>query len=79
MLTDCPPELVTVRLLVALCPTWILPKLALDGLAASAPAATPVPAKPTFSVAWVALLEIVRLPVSLEAVGGANETLKVTP
>lgn len=77
MVTLEPPVLVTVSDRDCLPPTITLPKLRLVRLEASAPGVTPEPDNGTVKVGVVAFEEIVRLPVSLAAEGGANVTLKL--
>jgi hypothetical protein len=56
MVTLVPPELVSVSDKVELLPICTLPKLWLDGFAASAPAETPVPERGKFKVGFDASL-----------------------
>ena len=77
MVTLVPPELVTVSDKDCLFPTVMLPKLRAVGLAPSAPGVTPVPDRGMVRVGFGALEVIVRLPLTLPADDGANETLNV--
>ena len=61
---------------VLLLPTCTLPKLRLVGFALRVPAAVAVPERETVKVGLDALLVMVRLPVGVPAVVGANTTLK---
>ena len=60
---------------VPLLPTWTLPKLKLVGLALIVPGAVAVPESETVKLGFEALLVMVRLPVGVPAVVGANTTL----
>jgi hypothetical protein len=66
--------LVTVSVNVSVWPTVSLPKLRLVGLAPSAPAATPVPARGTDSEPVEPV--IVKEPLALPVADGSNDTLK---
>ena len=61
--------------LVLLLPTCTLPKLKLVGLALRVPGAVAVPESETVKLGLDALLLIVRVPVGVPAVVGANTTL----
>jgi len=58
-------------------PVCTLPKLRLDGFAASAPGVTPVPDKGILSVGLEALLVREKEPLAAPADCGANTTLKL--
>jgi hypothetical protein len=73
--TDEPPVLLNTCDFVLLLPTCTLPKLRLVGFALSVPGAVAVPESETVKVGFEALLVMVRLPVGVPAVVGANTTL----
>ena len=68
MVTLDPPVLVMVSDAPPLLLTWTLPKLKLDCEADSAPAVTPVPESPMFSVELEALLVIATPPLTVPLV-----------
>ena len=76
MVTLVPPELVSVSEKVELLPICTLPKLWLDGFAASDPAETPLPERGMFKVGFDASLRMAMLPVTDPVACGAKTTLK---
>ena len=77
IVTEDPPELVTLTGSILLLPVCRLPKLRLVGVAPNAPAVGAVPDNPIFRVGLDALLTIARLPVRVPLLCGAQRTLKV--
>ena len=71
------PVFVTVSDTVCLSPAVTLPKFTLVGFDPSAPAATPVPNRGTFSVGFEALEVTVTLPLAVPAEDGLKETENV--
>ena len=65
-----PPELVSVPDFVLLWPTGTVPKLMVDGLTVSWPAATAAPDSDTVTEGTGAVLEIAIVPETLPAVWG---------
>jgi hypothetical protein len=77
MVTDDPPELVSVSESVWLLPTCTLPKLRLLAVAVSDPGVAPVPESGTANVGFEALLVIDRLPLADPPFVGVKVTLKL--
>jgi len=77
MVTLDPPVFVTVSDRVCLLPTITLPKLRLVGFDPNAPADTPVPVSPIVNVGFEPSEVIVTAPLTLPAVCGAKETVKL--
>ena len=77
MLTLAPPELLRVSVRLLVLPIWTLPKLRFAGLADKVPGDTPVPDRPTLTVAFDALLVTAMFPVIVPVELGANLTLKL--
>ena len=75
--TGDPPLLVTVTVCVPDCPTVTVPNASVLGLAARAPAVTPVPLSVTLCGLPVALSAIESVPVREPVVVGLNVTLTV--
>ena len=72
-----PPVLVTVSVRDLLLPTVTLPKLRLEGLDPSAPAATPVPDNPRLAAGFEASDVILTVPLALPLASGAKATVNV--
>jgi len=72
-----PPELVKVPVSDFEVPTWMFPKLKLDGFDANCPCATPVPESGMESVALFALELIVSAPLTAPVAEGAKTALNV--
>ena len=70
MVRFVPPELVSVPEVVLLWPTGTVPKLMVDGLTVSCPAATAAPDSDTVTEGTGAVLEIASAPETLPAVWG---------
>ena len=77
MLTLDPPEFVIVAVCFWFCPTCTVPNAMTLDPVVNEPGVTPVPDKPMFSEALLALLTMATFPVALPAVFGAKLTEKL--
>jgi hypothetical protein len=72
-----PPELVSVPVKDFEVPTWMLPKLKLDGFDTTCPVATPIPESGTESVGLLALDVMTRVPLAAPVADGVKIALNV--